>query len=102
MPTVDRRSLPLSENAFRKCLDSSPALAYFTVTSDRPAFHQKGSAMLHRKSLRSTVAYVVFGFGISGSISCGPAMVTQGDQDKAKSALATPASGSAISTVLGV
>jgi len=58
--------------------------------------------MLHRKGLRTAVSLIFLAVMSAISISCGPVMVTPGDQDKAKSALAPPASDSAVSMVLGV
>jgi len=58
--------------------------------------------MLHRKSLRTDGSLIFLAVMVAISISCGPAMVSQGDQDKAKSELATQASGSTVSMVLGV
>lgn len=58
--------------------------------------------MIYRKGFRTAVSLGFLGLACAMSNSCGPTVVTQGDQDKAKQPAAAQASSSPAIMVLGV
>ena len=55
--------------------------------------------MLNRNGAPLLVSVTLSGFALSTLISCGPAAVTQGDQDRAKQQVAAQASGSTVALI---